>query len=417
MTCFQANRRCQGGVSDLNIVRVRIGYPVAMNTGKYVLSQLLDWIHPQQFQRCVSRYDGHYKVSQFSCWNQFVCLAFAQLTWRESLRDIEACLNSRASHLYHLGLQGPVRRSTLADANEQRDWRIYADLAQGLLRQARHLYVNDPLQVQLEETVYALDASIIDLGLSLCPWAQFDRERAAVKLHTQLDLRGPLPAAVQITPATTQEVTWLDSLCYEPGAFYLMDRGYVDYARLHRIERARAWFVTRAKSRMRWCRHHSLDVEKTTGLRSDQIISLTAFYAAKDYPDKLRRVRFYDVAEGRSLVFLTNHFGLPALLIAQLYRQRWQVELFFKWLKQHLRIKAFYGRSENAVRTQLWIALGVYALIAIIRKQVKSEASFFEILQVLSVSVFEKIPINELFSQASLQNMESPSHNQLCLFT
>jgi hypothetical protein len=403
-------------VSDLSVAGLWVGYLLGMNNGKYVLSQLLDWIHPQQFQRCVARYRGDYKVSQFSCWNQFVCLAFAQLTWRESLRDIEVCLNSRAPHLYHLGLRGPVHRTTLADANEQRDWRIHADLAQGLLRQARNLYANDPLRVELDQTVYALDASIIDLGLSLCPWARFDRERAAVKLHTQLDLRGPLPAAVQITPATTQEVSWLDTLCYEPGAFYLMDRGYVDYGRLHAVERARAWFVTRAKTRMRYCRHHSQPVDTSTGLRSDQIISLTAFYASKDYPDKLRRVRFYDIRERRSLVFLTNHFGLPALLIAQLYRQRWQVELFFKWLKQHLRIKAFYGRSENAVRTQLWIALCVYALVAIIRKQVKSEASFFEILQVLSVSVFEKTPINELFLQAALQNAESNSHKQLWLF-
>lgn len=397
-------------------VGVWTDYLLGMNSGKYVLSQLLEWIHPQQFQRCVARYRGDYKVSRLSCWNQFVCLAFAQLTWRESLRDIEVCLNSRAAHLYHLGLGAPVHRSTLADANEQRDWRIYADLAQGLLRRARTLYANDPLRVELDQTVYALDASIIDLGLSLCPWARFDRERAAVKLHTQLDLRGPLPAAVQITPATTQEVSWLDSLGFEAGAFYLMDRGYVDYGRLHAIERARAWFVTRAKGRMRYCRHHSQSVDWVSGLRSDQIISLTGFYAQKDYPDKLRRVRFYDVEESRSLVFLTNHFALPALLIAQLYSQRWQVELFFKWLKQHLRIKAFYGRSENAVRTQLWIALCVYALVAIVRKQVKSEASFFEILQVLSVSAFEKIPINELFSQAALQNPQSSCHKQLWLF-
>jgi hypothetical protein len=280
-----------------------------MNTGKYVLAQLLDWIHPQQFHRCVARYGGDHKVSEFPCWSQFVCLAFAQLTWRESLRDIEACLNSRRAQLYHLGLRGPVHRTTLADANEQRDWRIYADLAQGLLRQARGLYAHDPLRVELDQAVYALDASIIDLGLSLCPWARFDRERAAVKLHTQLDLRGALPAAVQITPATTPEVAWLDTLACEPGAFYLMDRGYVDYGRLHAIERARAWYVTRAKRRMRYCRLHSHPVDKATGLRSDQTISLTGFYAAKDYPDKLRRVRFYDEEHQRSLVFLTNCLG------------------------------------------------------------------------------------------------------------
>jgi hypothetical protein len=387
-----------------------------MNSGKFVLAQLLDWIHPQQFQRCVARYGGDAKVSQFSCWSQFVCLAFAQLTWRESLRDIEACLNSRHRQLYHLGLRGPVHRTTLADANEQRDWRIYADLAQGLLRQARALYAQDPLRLELDAAVYALDASIIDLGLGLCPWARFDRERAAVKLHTQLDLRGALPAAVQVTPATTQEVTWLDTLALEPGAFYLMDRGYVDYGRLHAIERARAWYVTRAKRRMRYCRLHSHPVDKATGLRSDQTISLTGFYAAKDYPDKLRRVRIYDAEHTRSLVFLTNHFALPALVVAQLYRQRWQVELFFKWLKQHLRIKAFYGRGENAVRTQLWVALCVYALVAIVRKQVKSEASLFEILQVLSVSVFDKTPVATLFAEAPPQSEAGDPQKHLSLW-
>ena len=403
-------RRCWD-VTDLN----GLHYAVGMNRGKFVLSQLLDWIHRPQFHRCVARYRGDYKVSQFSCWSQFVCLAFAQLTWREGLRDIEACLNSRRDQLYHLGLSGPVHRSTLADANEQRDWRIYADLAQILLRKARQLYAGDRLQIALDEVVYALDATIIDLGLSLCPWARFDRKRASIKLHTQLDLRGPLPAAVQITPATTQEVTWLDSLAFEPGAFYLMDRGYVDYARLHGIERARAWFVIRAKNPMGYCRLHSQPVDWSTGLRSDQIITFSGFYAAKRYPGKLRRVRFYDAGVG-SLVFLTNHFGLPALTIAQLYQQRWQVELFFKWLKQHLRIKAFYGRSENAVRTQLWVAVCVYALVAIARKQVQSEASLFEILQVLSISVFDKTPIKQLFADAASQTNELNSHNQLLLF-
>jgi hypothetical protein len=388
-----------------------------MHTGKFVLAQLLDWIHPQQFQRCVARYRGDYKVSQFSCWSQFVCMVFAQLTWREGLRDIEACLNSRHGQLYHLGLRGPIHRSTLADANEQRDWRIYADLAQGLLRQARRLYATDALRVELDQAVYALDASVIELGLSLCPWARYDRTRAAVKLHTQLDLRGSLPVAVQITPAKRQEILWLDALDYEAGAFYLMDRGFVDYSRLHATERARAWFVIRAKSPMRYCRLHSHPVDTNTGLRSDQTITLTGRFAAQNYPDKLRRVRCYDPVRAQSLVFLTNHFGLPALLVTQLYRQRWQVELFFKWLKQHLRIKAFYGCSENAVRTQLWIALSVYALVAIARKQVKSETSLFEILQVLSVSVFEKTPITNLFAPVSSQNQPLTSPNQLSLFS
>jgi hypothetical protein len=402
-------------VSDFNFDLVRC-YAPGMNTGKYVLTQLLDLIHPQQFQRCVARYKGDAQVSQFSCWSQFICLAFAQLTWRESLRDIEACLNSRRHQLYHLGLRGPVHRTTLADANEQRDWRIYADLAQGLLRQARARYAHDPLRVALDEVVHALGASIMDLSLSLCPWARFDRERAAVKLHTLLNLRGALPAAVQITPATTQEVTWLDTLTFEPGAFYLMDRGYVDYGRLHAIEAARAWYVTRAKRRMRYCRLHSQPVDKTTGLRSDQIISLTGFYAARDDPDKLRRVRIYDAAHTRSLVFLTNHFALPAWVVAQLYQQRWQVELFFKWLKQHLRIKAFFGRSENAVRTQLWVARCVYALVSIVRKQVKSESSLFEILQVLSVSVFDQTPMATLFAEAAPQSDVCDIQKHLCLW-
>lgn len=344
-------------------------------------------------------------------------MAFAQLTWRESLRDIEACLNSRGSQLYHLGLTQPVRRSTLADANQTRDWRIFAALAEVLLRKARRLYLGDPLQSQMEEAVYAVDASIIDLGLHLCPWARFDFARASLKLHVQLDLRGPLPAAVEVTPSRFQEVRWLDSLHFEPGAFYLLDRGYTDYARLHRIQNARAWFIIRARRRMSYARLHSLPVERGTHVRSDQIIQLTAFYARKDYPERLRRVRCYDPENHRSLVFLTNHFGLPAAVIGELYRQRWQVELFFKWLKQHLRIKAFFGRSENAVRTQIWVAICVYALVAIARKQAKSEASLFEILQVLSVSAFDKTPIKELFLSTTPQNTELDPHNQLMLFT
>jgi len=387
-----------------------------VNSGKFVLAQLLEVIHPQQFQRCVARFDGDYKVSQFSCWSQFVCMAFAQLTWRESLRDIEACLNSRGAHLYHLGLTQPVRRSTLADANHARDWRIFAALAEGLLRKARRLYVNDPLQSELAQAVYAVDASVIDLGLHLCPWARFDFARASLKLHIQLDLRGPLPAAVEITPSRFQEVLWLDSLCFEPGAFYLLDRGYTDYARLHAIERARAWFVIPARRRMTYARLHSLPVAAGTNVRSDQIIQLTAFYGRKAYPQRLRRIRCYDAQNSRSLIILTNHFGLPAAVIGELYRQRWQVELFFKWIKQHLRIKAFYGRSENAVRTQIWVALCVYALVAIARKQAKSQRTLFEILQVLSVSALDKTPIKELVSITAPQNVEVTPHNQLTLF-
>lgn len=387
-----------------------------MFSGQFVLSQLLDFIHPQQFRRCVERYGGDYKVQHFSCWQEFVCLVFAQLTWRDSLRDIEACLNARAGQLYHLGLSAPVRRSTLADALAARDWRIFADLAQHLIAQARRLYATGPLALDLEQTIYALDASIIDLCLSVYPWARFDALRSGLKLHTQLELHSHLPAHMLVSLATFQEVLWLDQLCYEPGAFYLMDRAYVDWRRLYAIEQARAWFVVRAKKSLRYCRLHSHPVDRGSGLRSDQIISLQAFYAAKDYPDKLRRVRFYDVKHRRALVFLTNHFGLPALTIAQLYQQRWQVELFFRWLKQHLRVKTFYGTSANAVRAQLWVAVCVYALVALLKKRLRSDSTFYEILQILSVSVFEKTPVNQLFQALHSQNVPPPLSNQLRLF-
>lgn len=387
-----------------------------MFSGQFVLSQLLDFIHPQQFRRCVERYGGDYKVQHFSSWQEFVCLVFAQLTWRDSLRDIEACLNARAGQLYHLGLSAPVRRSTLADALAARDWRIFADLAQHLIAQARRLYATGPLALDLEQTIYALDASIIDLCLSVYPWARFDALRSGLKLHTQLELHSHLPAHMLVSLATFQEVLWLDQLCYEPGAFYLMDRAYVDWRRLYAIEQARAWFVVRAKKSLRYCRLHSHPVDRGSGLRSDQIISLQAFYAAKDYPDKLRRVRFYDVKHRRALVFLTNHFGLPALTIAQLYQQRWQVELFFRWLKQHLRVKTFYGTSANAVRAQLWVAVCLYALVALLKKRLRSDSTFYEILQILSVSVFEKTPVNQLFQALHSQNVPPPLSNQLRLF-
>ena len=387
-----------------------------MNSGQYVLSQLLGLVHREQFHRCVQRYGGDYKVKHFSCRQQFICLVFAQLTWRESLRDIEACLNARADQLYHLGLCGPIRRSTLADALAIRDWRIFADLAQWLIGQARKLYSNEPLVLDLDQTVYALDASIIDLCLSVYPWARFDSLRSGLKIHTQLELHSHLPAQMLVSLANYQEVKWLDQLLYEPGAFYLMDRAYMDFDRLYAIEQARAWFVVRAKKRLRYCRIYSQPVDTNTGLRSDQIITLQSFYAAKDYPDKLRRVRFYDDEHCRALTFLTNHFGLPALTIAQLYRQRWQVELFFRWLKQHLHIKTFYGTSANAVRSQLWIAVCVYALVAILKKQLSTELSLYQILQVLSVSVFEKTPLTELFQALHPQNETTQFSNQLFLF-
>ena len=387
-----------------------------MHSGKFVLAQLLDGIHAQQFQRCVSRYGGDYKVRSFSCWDQFLCLAFAQLTYRESLRDIEACLRSRRPQLYHWGLRGEVARSTLAEANESRDGRIYADLAQGLIRQARQLYATDDLGVELAQTAYALDATTIDLCLSLFPWARFRHTKAAIKMHTLLDVRGSIPTTVCVTDGRTHEVNWLDQLTFETNAIYIMDRGYLDFARLHAIEQAQAFYVIRAKDRLNYCRLHSHPVVTTTGLRSDQTISLTGFYAAKSYPDKLRRVRFYDVEQERALVFLTNHFGLPALTVSHLYCLRWRVELFFKWIKQHLRIKAFYGTSPNTVRTQLWIAVSVYVLVAIIRKQLKIEASMFTILQILSVSAFDKTPLPQLLANAELQTVTDDSHNQLLLF-
>ena len=391
-------------------------YPAVMNSGQYILSQLLDYIHREQFHRCVARYDGDYKVQHFTCWQQFVCLVFAQLTWRESLRDIEACLNSRAAQLYHLGLRVPLRRSTMADALAARDWRIFADLAQHLIAQARRLYANDPLLLDLQQTVYALDASTIDLCLSLYPWARFDPLRSGLKIHTQLELHSHLPAQILVTLATYQENLWLDQLLYQPGAFYIMDRGYMDFKRLYAIEQARAWFVVRAKKTLSYGRQHSQPINLTTGLRSDQIITLKSFRAARAYPDKLRRVRFYDAQNCRGLVFLTNHFALPALTVAQLYQQRWQVELFFRWLKQHLRIKAFYGTSSNAVRTQLWVALCVYALVAILKKRIAADLSLYQILQVLSVSVFEKTPLPQLFQDFHSQNESPTSPNQLLLF-
>jgi hypothetical protein len=387
-----------------------------MNSGQYVLSQLLDYVHRERFHRCVSHYGGDYKVKHFSCWQQLVCLVFAQLTWRESLRDIEACLNARADQLYHLGLRGPIHRSTLADAMAARDWRIFADLAQQLIGQARRLYAQEPLALDLEQTIYVLDASIIDLCLSVYPWARFDAHRSGLKIHTQLELHSHLPTQILVSLATYQEVLWLDQLLYQPGAFYLMDRAYVDWRRLYAIEQARAWFVVRAKKSLRYCRVHSQPVNPATGLRSDQVISLQGFYAAKDYPDRLRRVRFYDVVHERGLVFLTNHFGLPALTVARLYQQRWQVELFFRWIKQHLRIKSFYGTSANAVRTQLWVAVCVYALVAIVKKRLFCQATLYEILQILSVSVFEKTPLPQLFQSICSHNDTTAVSNQLFLF-
>jgi len=369
------------------------------------------------FRRCVTRYQGNNNVRSFTCLDQYLCMAFAQLTYRESLRDIEACLRAQQQKLYHMGIRGTVARSNIADANEQRDWHIYADLAHSLISTGRKLYSNEPFGIDLEQTVYALDATTIDLCLSMFPWATFRQTKAAIKLHTLLDLRGNIPTFIGITDGKVHDVNILDVLPIEPGAFYIMDRGYLDYARLHTISLAAGFFVTRLKSNSKCRRIYSHHVDRATGLRYDQTIMLTGCYSLKDYPDKLRRVKYYDSETEKTLIFLTNNFSLPALTIAQLYRCRWQVELFFKWIKQNLRIKNFYGTSENAVKTQIWIAVSVYVLVAILKKRLKIPASLYTILQILSVSVFERTPLLQLLTETELVQEISGSQNQLNLFT
>jgi hypothetical protein len=387
-----------------------------MNAAKLVFAQLMQWVPHYHFHRLVKRYKGNYKVSRFACWDQFLCMAFAQLTYRESLRDIEACLRSRPNLLYHLGIRGHVARSTLADANEQRDWRIYADLAQWLVARARRLYAQEDLGVELDETLYALDSTTIDLCLTLFPWARFRRHKAAVKMHTLLDLRGSIPTFICITEGKLHDVHFLDELILEAGAFYVMDRGYLDYGRLYRFVLENAFFVTRAKSNLdcRWAASRTVD--RTTGLRADQTVYLQGKQAALDYPGPLRRVSYYDLETKKHLVFLTNNFDLPALTITLIYKRRWQIELFFKWIKQNLRIKAFFGTSDNAVKTQLWIAVCVYLLVAIVKKEMKLEPSLSTILQVVSVNVFQQEPLPQLFMQNDrvLPNTESPNQLMLC---
>jgi hypothetical protein len=387
-----------------------------METGKTVFAQLMDFLPVYEFQKCVQRYNGHYKVKHFSCWSQFLCMAFAQLTYRESLRDIEACLRSTQRKLYHMGFRGKVSRNTLAHANQVRDWRIYADFAQILISQARRLYANDSFGVELNQTAYALDSTTIDLCLSLFPWAKFRAHKGAVKLHTLLDLRGSIPSLVIITHGKVHDVNILDQLAFEPGAFYIIDRGYLDFGRLYAIHQASAFFVTRTKSNFRFRRLYSQPVDKSTGVQCDQIIILEGFYSHKAYPDKLRRIRFFDTDQNKRLVFLTNNFTLPALTIAQLFQCRWQIEIFFKWIKQHLRIKAFYGTTENAVKTQIWIAITVYVLVAIVKKQMHLDLSLYTILQILSVTLFEKTPILEALSTVQHQESEDTHCNQLTLF-
>ncbi len=387
-----------------------------MNTGRTVFSQLMDFLPMYEFRKCVDRYKGNYKVRSFSCWDQYLCMAFAQLTYRESLRDIQACLRASNQKLYHMGVRGRVSRNTLAHANQCRDWRIYADLAQVLISIARPLYSKDEFGIQLDQTAYALDSTVIDLCLSVFPWARFRKSKAAIKLHTLLDLRGTIPTMVYITGGRVHDVNILDNLLIEPGAIYIMDRAYTDFARLHVLHQHCAFFVIRAKTNFNFKRLYSHPVDKATGLQCDQTVVLTGYYSHKSYPEKLRRIRFFDAEHNRRLVFLSNNFFLPAATIAQLYRCRWQVELFFKWIKQHLRIKAFYGTSENAVKTQIWIAISVYVLVAIVKKRLKINRSLYTILQILSVTLFEKTPLLQVLAREKYTKPNDCRDNQLTLF-
>ena len=388
-----------------------------MYTGRLVFSQLMDFLPKQQFRRCVNRYDGNRYMKSFSCLDQFLCMAFAQLSYRESLRDIESCLRAMQNKLYHLGIRAKISRSTLADANEKRDWRIYADFAHMLINTARDLYSGDDFGVELDETVYALDSSTIDLCLSLFPWARFRKAKGAIKLHTLLDLRGSIPSFISITDGKVHDVNVLDELIPEPGSIYVMDRAYLDFERLYLLNQCMAFFVIRSKINTQMRRLYSHKIDKSTGLRCDQTIVLTGIKSAKDYPDKLRRVKFFDNQKGRSFSFLSNNFIVPALVVAELYRCRWRVEIFFKWIKQHLRIKAFYGTSENAVKTQIWIAISVYVLVAIVRKRLRlNELSLYTILQILSVTLFEKMPLLQVLESSKYNNITQQHFNQLKLF-
>ncbi len=387
-----------------------------MYTGSTVFSQIIDFLPMYEFRKCVKRYDGNYKVQSFSCWNQFLCMAFAQLTYRESLRDIESCLNSMQKKLYHMGFREKISRSALADANENRDWRIYADFAQVLIHIARALYRDDEFRVELDQTIYALDSTTIDLCLSLFPWAHFRKHKGAIKLHTLLDLRGNLPSFIKITDGKVHDAEGiLDDLIPEPGSYYIMDRGYLDFARLYSLTQFCAYFVIRSKINLQFRRLYSRQVEKSTGLKCDQTIVLTGIRTSKEYPDKLRRTRYFDSETNLDLTFLSNNFIIPALTITQLYKCRWQVELFFKWIKQHLRIKAFYGTSKNAVKTQVWIAISVYVLVAIIKKRLNLDLSLYTILQILSVTAFEQVPIIQVLTNFDYSSTGVDSDKQLLL--
>ena len=388
-----------------------------MYSGKLVFSQLMDFLPMHKFRSCVNKYKGNYRIRSFSCLDQFLCMAFAQLSYRDSLRDIESCLRAMQNKLYHIGIRGPVSRSTLAYANENRDWRIYADFAQCLINIARDLYANDDFGVELNETVYALDASTIDLCLSVFPWARFRKSKGAVKLHTLLDLRGNIPSFISITDGKVHDVNVLDVLLPEPGSIYVMDRAYLDFERLFSLHQCMAFFIVRSKSNTKFRRLYSHAIDKATGLRCDQTITLTGYKSKKYYPDKIRRIKFYDKEKDRSFSFLSNNFIVPALVIADLYRCRWQVELFFKWIKQHLRIKSFYGTSENAVKTQIWIAVSVYVLTAIVKKRMRlDDLSLYTILQILSVTLFEKTSLIQLLNDSKYTKLKQYPDNQFKLF-
>jgi hypothetical protein len=386
-----------------------------MNEGRTVFAQLLDFLPKYEFDKCVERYHGNFRVRKLPAYEQFLVLAFAQLTWRESLRDIETCLASFGPKLYHSGIRQPTARSTLADANEKRDWRIFADFAHVLIRQATILYAAEPFGVELQAAAYALDSTTIDLCLSLFPWATFRRRKAAIKLHTLLTLHGNFPTVIIITPGSIHDVNILDQLAWEAGSFYIMDRGYLDFARLHHLHQCAAFFVTRAKKNFCCVRRYSRPVDKSTGLRFDQTVVTIGFYTRRDYPDALRRIGYRDPKTGKALIFLTNNFTVPALTIAQLYHGRWQIELFFKWIKQHLRIKAFYGTSQNAVRTQIWSAIAVYLLVAILKKRLHLDSSLYTILQILSLTLFEKTPIRQALSQPPPASKLPITQNHPCL--
>ena len=387
-----------------------------MPAGKLVFAQIFESIHPEQFRRCVDRYGGNYKTSSFTCWDQYLAMAFAQITFRESLADLEVCLRSRPDQLYHLGFRSTIAHSTLADANRNRDWRIYSDFAQGLIKRARRLYADEPIGIELKETIYALDSTTIDLCLSLFPWARFRSTKSAVKLHTLLDLRGPIPTVIAISEGKQADVRALDDLILESGAYYVFDSGYLDFRRLYQFVRSGAFFVTRTKAGVHFNRLESRPVDRSTGVRSDHEVRLRHPASAKHYPERLRRVAFRNPEDGTILIFLTNNFELAPEVIAQLYKLRWRVELFFKWIKQNLRIRHFFGTSENALKTQVWVAISVYVLVAILRKELRIAMSLSQILQILSVHPFEQVPVNELLAQSAFRTDVLSIPNQLMLW-